>query len=171
MLEIRVLGQFDLRRQGATILLPSRPAQSLLAYLALSAGTAHRREKLAGLMWPDSEDDNARNSLRHALWRIRKAIEPDDATTPYLLTDDLAISFNAGADYDLDAALLVRDGDSLQDLVEAVSAYRGELLPGFYDEWVGLERQRLESVFEHRMPAAPGRLDRRTPMARSPGVG
>ena len=75
MLEIRILGQFELRREGAIVQLPSRPAQSLLAYLALSAGTAHRREKLAGLLWPDSDDDNARNSLRHALWRIRKAIE------------------------------------------------------------------------------------------------
>jgi DNA-binding SARP family transcriptional activator len=67
MLEIRVLGQFELRLDNETVVLHSRPAQSLLAYLALSAGTAHRREKLAGLLWPDSDDDNARNSLRHAL--------------------------------------------------------------------------------------------------------
>ena len=77
MLEIRVLGQFERRRDGAVVQLPSRPAQSLLAYLVLTARTAHRREKVAGLLWPDSDEDNARNSLRHGLWRIRKAIEPD----------------------------------------------------------------------------------------------
>ena len=54
-LEVRLLGQFGLRRDDAAVLLPSRPAQSLLAYLILSAGTAHRREKLSGLLWPDAE--------------------------------------------------------------------------------------------------------------------
>src|SRR6516225_9669196 len=115
MLEIRVLGQFELRLNGVAVLLPSRPTQSLLAYLAMTAGTAHRREKLAGMLWPDSEEDNARNSLRHALWRIRKAIEPHELAAPYLLTDDLAVTFNAGADYWLDVTQLTRDGDTLKD--------------------------------------------------------
>src|SRR5438445_9113151 len=106
MLELRLLGQFDVRLGEVSINIHSRPAQSLLAYLALTAGTAHRREKLAGLLWPDSNEDNARNSLRHALWRIRKAIEPDDVAPPYLLADELAVSFNAGADFWLDAAVL-----------------------------------------------------------------
>src|SRR5438067_5461411 len=99
MLELRLLGSFDVRLGGAPLLLPSRPAQSLLAYLALSAGSGHRREKLAGLLWPDADDTNARSNLRHALWRIRKVVESDPAAAPYLLSDDVAVSFNAGADY------------------------------------------------------------------------
>src|SRR5437870_863832 len=105
MLELRLLGQVEVRVGREVVLLPSRPAQSLLAYLALSAGTAHRREKLAGLLWPDTDENNARSNLRHALWRIRKAIETDQVATPFLLTDELAVSFNAGADYWLDAAV------------------------------------------------------------------
>src|SRR5437870_8003540 len=105
MLELRLLGQFDVRLGEVSISIPSRPAQSLLAYLALSAGTAHRREKLAGLFWPEADEANARSNLRHALWRIRKAIETDQVATPFLLTDELAVSFNAGADYWLDAAV------------------------------------------------------------------
>ncbi|TME29117.1 MAG: hypothetical protein E6I75_22730, partial [Chloroflexi bacterium] len=151
MLELRLLGQFDVRREGAMVVLPSRPAQSLLAYLALSAATAHRREKLAGLLWPEADENNARSNLRHALWRIRKAIEPDQVAAPYLLSDELAVSFNAGADYWLDAAILVRDGESLQNQIEALVVYRGELLPGFYDDWVTLERERLEALVQHKM--------------------
>ena len=49
MLELRLLGSFEVSLDGTPVGIPSRPAQSLLAYLALSAGTAHRREKLAGL--------------------------------------------------------------------------------------------------------------------------
>jgi len=54
MLEIRLLGTFDLRQAGKSVAVPSRPAQSLLAYLTLNAGSAHRREKPAGMSWPDS---------------------------------------------------------------------------------------------------------------------
>src|SRR4030081_1988284 len=107
MLELRFFGRFELRVDGALLLLPSRPAQSLLAYLALSAGSAHRRERLAGLLWPDADEDNARANLRHALWRIRKAIEPARASPSYLVSDDLSVAFNAGADYWLDADVLL----------------------------------------------------------------
>ncbi len=154
MLELRLLGTFELRVDDSVALLPSRPAQSLLAYLALSAGTAYRREKLAGLFWPDADEDNARSNLRHALWRIRKAIEPRQPAAPYLLTDEFAVSFNAGADFWLDAAVLARDYDGLKDQLEALAVYRGELLPGLYDDWVTLERERLESLFQHKMQRA-----------------
>jgi WD40 repeat protein/DNA-binding SARP family transcriptional activator len=167
MLELRLLGQFEVRVGGEIVLLPSRPAQSLLAYLALSAGTAHRREKLAGLLWPDTDETNARSNLRHALWRIRKAIEHGPAATPCLLSDELAVAFDGGADYWLDAAVLGRDTDSVAELVASVSAYRGELLPGFYDERVPFERERLAAVFQRKMQRL---LDRLTETQRWPDV-
>src|ERR671929_2120482 len=100
MLELRLLGQFDIRLGELSISLPSRPAQSLLAYLALTAGTGHRRERLAALLWPDAEEANARSYLRQALWRIRKVIEArlsDDAQ--YVLADDLTVALNPRSSY------------------------------------------------------------------------
>src|SRR5215510_13799858 len=97
MLEVRFLGAFELKYGKKAINIPSRPAQSLFAYLILSAGTSHRREKLAGLLWPHSLEETARDNLRHALWRIRKAI-PDQKKIEYLLADDLSIAFNASAE-------------------------------------------------------------------------
>ncbi len=47
MLEVRLLGRFEVRGGKKAINVPSRPGQALLAYLILSAGTSHRREKLA----------------------------------------------------------------------------------------------------------------------------
>ncbi len=104
MLEIRLLGQFTLRQNNHPIDLPSRPAQSLLAYLALKPGTAYRREKLAGLLWPDAAETNARSYLRQALWRIRKALEA--APRDYFLTDDLTIAFDVEAEHWLDVVVL-----------------------------------------------------------------
>ncbi len=57
MLEVRALGAFEVKRDGKPVAISSRPAQGLFAYLVLTAGTSHRREKLAGLLWPDSTED------------------------------------------------------------------------------------------------------------------
>lgn len=94
MLEVRLLGKFEVRDGKKAISIPSRPAQSLFAYLVLSAGTAHRREKLAGLLWPDSLEETARDNLRHALWRIRKAF-PSKLATEYFFANDLSIAFTS----------------------------------------------------------------------------
>jgi len=152
MLEVRLLGQFEVKRNRKPVTISSRPAQSLFAYLILSAGTLHRREKLAGMLWPDSLDDTAREKLRHALWRIRKAL-PSEPKTKYLLTDDLSIAFNASAEYWLDVSSLDKlDEDaSTDEIISVLSAYQGELLPGFYDEWVMLEREHINSIFEKKM--------------------
>ena len=97
MLQVRLLGQFDVQRDGAPISIPSRLAQSLFAYLILTAGTAHRREELAGLLWPDTTDENARRNLRQELWRLRKAIEssaPGRGVPHFLLVDEITIAFD-----------------------------------------------------------------------------
>jgi DNA-binding SARP family transcriptional activator len=155
-LEIHLLGQFNVLKDQEPVEIPSRPAQSLLAHLAMSSGTAHRREKLAGLLWPEADESNARSNLRHALWRLRKAIGDE-----YFLADKISIAFNAEAEYRLDTAILGGGSDqgrSIKDLIEEVSMYGGELLPGFYDDWVILERERYRALFEKEVQILLDRL-------------
>lgn len=144
MLEIRLLGQYDVRRDGEPVEIVSRPSRLLLAYLALTAGKHHPRERLAGLLWPESDEASARGNLRQALWRLRKAIGE-----AYLLVDNKTIAFNSGCEYWLDTALL--DDRPGRILTEVIAAYEGELLPGYYEEWVLLERERLRAAFERKM--------------------
>jgi predicted ATPase/DNA-binding SARP family transcriptional activator len=155
VLEICLLGQFDLKRDAAPVEVPSRSAQSLLAYLVLNPGIAHRREKLAGLLWPDATEANARNYLRKALWLLRKSMAADTlGGEEYLLADDISITFNPDANYLLDADAVRNkstDAMSVEDQIEAVSVYHGELLPGFYEEWVTLERERLKAAFNQKI--------------------
>lgn len=155
MLEIRLLGQFNLRRNGTPLSLASRPAQSLLAYLVLNPGVSHRREELAGLLAPDLDEGSARNVLRHALWRIRKTLGQDPTTgQDYLNATDLAVTFDATSHYWLDAAVVtarVPPDAPREVLVAALEVYAGDLLPGFYDDWIFLERKRIETAFESKM--------------------
>ena len=144
MLEIRLLGRFELRLDGEPIEISSRPSRMLLSYLVLTRMKQHPREKIAGLIWPDSTETNARKNLRQALWRLRKAIGE-----AYLLNDTQSIAFNPTSDFWLDVAVL--EEKEQQHIVDAISAYEGELLPGFYDDWILLERDRLEAIYERKM--------------------
>jgi predicted ATPase/DNA-binding SARP family transcriptional activator len=151
-LEVKLLGRFELSHDGKAIAITSRPAQTLFAHLILHAGIAQRREKLAGMLWPDSLEETARDNLRHALWRVRKVLEAASATR-FLHADDLSIKFETSSDYWLDAAELekVNETATADELIDALDQYQGELLPGFYDEWVVLEREHLLSIYEHHM--------------------
>lgn len=148
MLAIRLLGQFDVRLDGQPVDIPSRPAQSLLAYLALKRAAPQRRERLAGLLWPEATEANARGYLRQALWRVRKALQPGGRD--YIVADHLSLTFALGPEDWLDVAELEREA-SADELMRAVSVYAGELLPGFYDEWIAPERTRLQALFENKI--------------------
>ena len=159
ILQIRLLGQFDVRLGGKRVLIPSRAGQSLLAYLVLTAGTPHRREKLAGILWPDFSDDTARKNLRHELWRIRKAISTQQPTSvDYLLAEEFTIAFNREAESWLDAAQMERPELDLGSLISNLSLYQGELLPGFYEDWIVLERERIRGIFDTKMEQLLGQL-------------
>lgn len=146
MLQIRLLGQFDVRLDGRRVVIPSRAGQSLLAYLALTIGTVHRREKLAGSLWPETSEEKARKNLRQELWRIRRAVPGD-----YLLADEYTVAFNREADTWLDTVVLERSGPDPQSLTSGLALYQGELLPGFYDDWLVIERERVQALFESKI--------------------
>ncbi|MEJ2266502.1 MAG: protein kinase, partial [Anaerolineales bacterium] len=151
--------------------LSSRPAQSLLAYLLLNPKQPIRREKLAGLIWPASTESNARGNLRHALWRVRKSLDSDGDA--YLYADDLTISLQLQKGDWVDANILdtrIQDDLSTDALIEIVSVYGGELLPGFYEDWVATERERLKTVFEGKMDLLLDRLVAERALERDLGV-
>jgi DNA-binding SARP family transcriptional activator len=58
---------------GALVPQPSAKALALLSYLALEPGP-HTREELAGLLWGESSDTEARASLRQAVKHLRSQV-------------------------------------------------------------------------------------------------
>ena len=60
-LTMRLFGGFEvLAGSGRSLAVPTRKAQALLAYLALTPGQAHPRDKLASLLWGNTIDTTAR---------------------------------------------------------------------------------------------------------------
>jgi predicted ATPase/DNA-binding SARP family transcriptional activator len=152
MLEIRLIGTFNIISDGKPVIISSRAAQSLFAYLILSAGTLHRREKLAGMFWPDATEEKARAYLRHEIWRIRKALSTKSRAN-YLFADDINISFSAAAEHWLDVTTLknISENATAEELMNALSVFDGELLPGFYEDWIVLEREHLQAIYEQKI--------------------
>lgn len=149
MLTFKLLGQFDIRWEDRPLVLPSRAAQTLAAWLLLHPGIAHRREYVAGLIWPESTEKNARGNLRHALWELRAYLPAG-----YIRADRMTIAWRTDAVYQTDLDVLAghrEDDETVERIEQAVGAYAGELLPGFYEEWVVLEREWLHTVFERKI--------------------
>jgi len=152
MLEVRLIGTFDIRCDGKSVTLSSRSAQSLFSYLILTAGVTYRREKLAGLFWPDIAEEKARAYLRQSLWVIRKALI-SKSKSDFLITSEINISFNPSGEYWLDVNVLkmLNKSSSIDELMDALNIYQGDLLPSFYDDWITHEREHLQLVFEQQI--------------------
>ena len=148
---LELLGGFSARFDGGpTLVLPTRKAQAMLAFLALPAGRWHSRETLATLFWGEAPEAHARQSLRQALAMLRRTV--GDLDPPVLLTRPDAIA--------LDAELVAVDVASFEAalrsggpdaLARAAELYRGDLLEGLgvtepgFEEWWVVERERLRA--------------------------
>lgn len=148
-LALTLLGGFQARQgSGPALTLPTKKAQALLAYLALRPGQAHPRDKLAARLWGDASDAQARDSLRHTLAALRKALP---ATT--LVTEGATVALNPAA-VQVDVATFEQDvGTGTPEALErAVSLYQGDLLEGLavsepgFEEWLLAERERLREL-------------------------
>ena len=70
--QIKLMGEFALGiGDGGRVVLPSK-VQALVAYLALREGSPVKREVIRELLWPERGDDQARHSLRQALFVLRR---------------------------------------------------------------------------------------------------
>src|ERR1700736_3819981 len=72
-LSLTIMGAAAISHDGQVVLLPTRKTMALLVYLAVEAGL-HSREKLAALLWPDSDADHSRGSLRRTLAFLHAAL-------------------------------------------------------------------------------------------------
>jgi predicted ATPase/DNA-binding SARP family transcriptional activator len=147
-LQIQLLGSFCLVRDQQPVSgLDSPRLQSLLAYLLLHRDTPQSRQYLAFLFWPDSNESQARNNLRQVLFLLRRALPNAEH---FLRADMQTVQWLPDFPFTLDVAdfqRAVEQAATLDSLQEAVNLYRGDLLPGCYDDWLMPERDRLRAEF------------------------
>jgi DNA-binding SARP family transcriptional activator/TolB-like protein len=120
---------------------------ALLGVLAVARGRPVGRERLIGLLWPDHPAEAARHTLSEGLYVLRKELGDNLFTS---LGDEIALNpaVMASDVGEFEAAL---EEGRLED---AVRAYGGPLLDGFYvsdapefERWVDAERDRLARLY------------------------
>ncbi|MGG7644200.1 BTAD domain-containing putative transcriptional regulator [Rhodovulum sp. YNF3179] len=151
-LTLRLLGPFAIEGPGSGDKPMPRKAQAMLAYLARRPGVSVPRETLTAMLWSDSEEEQARASLRTALSSLRKSMGP---------VADVVEASNAGIRIDderivIDADLFMRTARHAEDvdaLTRATELHSGAFLEGLpavtaaFDQWVEAERGTIRSQY------------------------
>ena len=127
-------------------------SQRLLAFLALHQGRVARRYA-AGALWPTGNDLRAAGNLRSALWRLNRASVPLIVADKFSLAlrDDVVIDIRLVSQW---ANRLIDGSATREDLdVKLLGIDTLDLLPGWYDDWALMERERLRQRVLHALEA------------------
>jgi DNA-binding SARP family transcriptional activator len=145
---LSLLGGFGLR-VGTAQLPVTAGLQRLLALLALHR-TPLRRDYVAGVLWTETTEERAHGSLRSMLWKLRiRGVHLVDARG-----DCLQLAPNVEVDL-AEATRLSRDlvaGGFTEESVQLLEPRCSrELLPGWYEDWVLIERERHRQLTLHAL--------------------
>lgn len=147
MYSLRTFGTLTLTRDGSIVepLGTQRKALAVLTVLATD-GTVSR-DRLMALLWPESDTERARGSLKQTIHSLRQQLEAPD-----LVIGRADLSLNPSL-IDSDVARFTAALES-GSFLEAVTFYRGGFLEGVHlngsaemDEWVDSRRRSLESRY------------------------
>lgn len=148
---LRMFGGFHLTSAtGDAIKLPTRKISLLLAYFACAVGQAHSREKLAGLFWGETQDDQARGSLRRALAALRATLGSEAFNSDHGAITLLPGHLNADVDHLSQAAAA---GMPIETL-DFNNLYQGEFLEGYsldneaFADWLLNQRTHFRNLAE-----------------------
>jgi DNA-binding SARP family transcriptional activator len=128
----------------------------LIAFLALEGSSS--RSKLAGLLWSELNEADARRNLRQRLYRL----SPPELAGFVLVEGDLvSLAGQVSSDVtDFERAMLE------SDFARAVALYRGPLLDGLkleeasaFDEWLDLKRDGFERAFQRALAELADQLE------------
>ena len=151
MLRVSLLGEQTIT--GAGVRARSSRAVALVAFLAAHAGSPQPRQRIAGLFWPESTGAQALTNLRRELHQLRQVIagEPSLVVTATDLcwrdTGTCRVDLRVfGLEREAALAAAARDDHDgvLVHAARAIAEYRGDLLPGMYDDWVLEVRSEVE---------------------------
>jgi DNA-binding SARP family transcriptional activator len=155
---LRLFGGFSLcDASGETVSLTLRKTEALIAYLAAGPSRSLQRELLASLLWSESAQASALQSLRQARLTLMRNLDAHalpivDFSRREISLDDSALEIDV-----VDFARLQAAGDQ-DSLARAVELYRGEFLAGLevgaeaFDDWLQQTRtwyrEQVESALE-----------------------
>ncbi|HEY0672528.1 MAG TPA: tetratricopeptide repeat protein [Longimicrobiales bacterium] len=163
MLRLCTLGGCFLERNGTRLesISANRKGLALLALIAAAGERGLARDTVVALLWPESDDERARTSLRQLLHSLRGQLD-----APELLLPSPELRLNP-AIIESDVAQF-RSALASHDYAAAVACYRGPFLDGFFlkggddfERWVSTERAALANAAAQALEKLASDADRR----------
>ncbi|MFE0024949.1 BTAD domain-containing putative transcriptional regulator [Amycolatopsis sp. NPDC059021] len=135
---------------GGRRLAVPRTQQRLLAFLGLRQQAT--RAQTVGTLWPESDEQKASGRLRSALWRLHQH------GAPMVAAEGETLRLHEWVRVDVDELIRTArfvSAEGARDTETRGRAFRDmrELLPGWYDDWVLIERERLRQLRLHALEA------------------
>lgn len=141
---LSLLRDFDLCSGGRTVVV-APASQRLVCFLALQRASV-RRTLVSGSLWPESDDHHASASLRSALWRLPPLELVMITATHLRLNPEIAIDLHRVVDGALSALRRPPAEGFLVELAHELIDIGDEILPGWYEDWVLVERDQFRQV-------------------------
>lgn len=142
-LRVSLLNGFRLCRNREVITLPPC-AQRLVAFVALHDRPLTRHH-VAGTLWPDTPERRSNASLRSALWRVSEPARELVRSSRRDVQLDPAVSVDV-REASAAARHLFADRAADDIGISAELLEPGDLLMGWYEDWVILERERFRQL-------------------------
>ena len=153
---LQILGGFHLLGAEGEIIVPGAKERALLAYLVVTHPKVHQREVLRELLWPSRFEAQGRQSLRQALYRLRKLLGSE-----VFITNDTEVSIDhRRIESDVGQLAACVETGRPSEVEAACRLYAGELLAGLatqeesYETWLAEERHRAREQAVAAMLAA-----------------
>ena len=135
MISIKLFGKLSVTLEdGSEIRISGSKTQDLVAYLALNIEMPLSRDRLMHLFWGDRFTDQARQSLRQAIAKLKKTLETGGDEV--ILTENDRVGFNpAVVQVDVDEFTSLAADTSPEATARATALLSAPLLDGFQGQY------------------------------------
>ncbi|WP_186525947.1 AfsR/SARP family transcriptional regulator [Leekyejoonella antrihumi] len=131
--------------------------QRFVALLGLAGRPG--RSTVAGYLWPEVPEEVAQRSLRTTLWRVQRCLPGlvDSSGGALAVSSRVSVDVHELTDW---ACSAIDPHTPVDECIRPGCWFYGDLLPGWYEDWVLLERERLHQLCMHALETLSAKLTR-----------
>lgn len=154
--ELHLIRDFEVWCADAPVAVP-RASQRLVCFLAFQPKPV-RRAHISGTLWFDADEQHASASLRSALWRLQPFNLVCASNTHLWLNPSVEVDLRRVSGCAVDVLRRTPSDEVLIAAARDLIDVGDDILVGWYDDWVLVERERFRQLRLHAMDRIGERL-------------
>ncbi|WP_081844530.1 BTAD domain-containing putative transcriptional regulator [Cellulomonas sp. URHE0023] len=147
--ELNLIRGFEVRCAGEAVTIPPS-SQRLVSFLAFQSKPVGRAY-ISGTLWLDADEHHASASLRSALWRLHPLDLVFASNTHLWLNPCVEVDLRRATGQAMGVLRTTSSDDTMVATARELIDVGEDLLVGWYDDWVIVERERFRQLRLHAM--------------------